>query len=276
MNRNRGLILVVLAAVLGLSGADRAWAHGKHYPRTTRVDQVRRHGDSKMAKRVAGHVVQEAVLRYEIEDIVTDADRDFAKAQVYEFLKRQLGNPAGIAAQYISTGYGHFEKAYTDEAAAALTGAELPDKSTARLVLPKEISDYLKHEVDSLGADFCGTKKEEGSKAGGTGSTGSGSGSANAAGDGTGDEEGSTLWGVACEYLYQFIAEAAKKAIARIGFTVSEHWDIENRDVRAMIYARRHPLEAGTLASPRIATPVKKVDAPATKGKGTLPGRIGR
>lgn len=155
MNGNRkwffsvatGLICLLVGAVMAPPLA----AHGTHRPRATRVDQVRRHGDAKMTKRVAGHVTKEAILRYQLEGAVSDADKERAKDEMYTFLKWKLGGPAAIAAQYISSGYEHFEKAYTDEAAAMLLGVISFANQQPELVMPKWMQTYLKGKAGESG-----------------------------------------------------------------------------------------------------------------------------
>ena len=142
MKRLEGCIGVVTIAVIwllvgGVSATQIAEAHGKHRPRATRADQVRRHGDAKMAKRVARHTVNEAVIRYKLDEIgVPEAEIERAKDEMYVFLKWKLGGPAAIAGQYISAGYDHFEKGYTDEAAAIALGIVGFASKEPELVMP--------------------------------------------------------------------------------------------------------------------------------------------
>lgn len=145
------LAVVGLSCLLGLCLPPPVAAHGKHRSQATRVDQVRRHGDAKMTKRVAGHVVKEAILRYELKDAVSKEDVARAKKEMYNFLKWKLGGPAAIAGQYISTGYGHFEKAYTDEAGGILLGVIRFDKVQPELVMPKWMQDELKKQAGESG-----------------------------------------------------------------------------------------------------------------------------
>lgn len=145
------LAVTGLSCLLGLSLPAPVAAHGKHRPQSTRADQVRRHGDAKMTKRVANHTVKEAILRYELKDLVSDQEVDRAKGEMYNFLKWKLGGPSAIAGQYVSSGYNHFEKAYTDEAAAMLLGVISFANKEPELVMPEWMQTYLKVQAGASG-----------------------------------------------------------------------------------------------------------------------------
>lgn len=78
-------------------------------------------------------------------------DIERAQKDLYEFLKWKLGNPAAIAAQFITAGYQHFDRAYSDEAAAALLGTDLPsEQNGAQMTLSPGFTLHLKLRVDQL------------------------------------------------------------------------------------------------------------------------------
>lgn len=82
-----------------------------------------------MTKSVAGHAVNYAIERYALSDLVTAADHERATEEMVGYLKWKLGNPSAVAAQFVSAGYQHFDRAYVDKAGAALLGFELPKEN---------------------------------------------------------------------------------------------------------------------------------------------------
>jgi hypothetical protein len=100
-------------------------------------------GDSKTSKSIAKKVVNHAIKQYDLGDLTDDTTQKAARKEVYEFLKWKLGNPSAICAQYVTAGQKHFNKAYADEAAAALVGFNLPNEKAGRATfqLPPEIVD---------------------------------------------------------------------------------------------------------------------------------------
>jgi hypothetical protein len=83
-------------------------------------------GDTKTLHKIVEHTTAYAVEHYKMTDLVTKKDVERANDEMYAFLKWKMGSPTAAAAQYTTAGYSHFEKAYGDEAAAALLGFELP------------------------------------------------------------------------------------------------------------------------------------------------------
>jgi hypothetical protein len=83
-------------------------------------------GDTKTLHKIVEHTTAYAVEHYKITDLVTKKDVERANDEMYAFLKWKMGSPTAAAAQYTTAGYSHFEKAYGDEATAALLGFELP------------------------------------------------------------------------------------------------------------------------------------------------------
>jgi hypothetical protein len=95
------------------------------------MESLAKHGDARMGMSAAGHAALYAIQRFHLEDFkVSQADIDRAQKEVYEFLKWKLGSATAVAAQFVSAGYQHFDRAYSDEAAAALLGAILPADPT--------------------------------------------------------------------------------------------------------------------------------------------------
>jgi hypothetical protein len=95
-------------------------------------------GDTKTMKKIVAHTVSYALDRYNLKGKVTKADIERARDELYEFLQWKLGNPTAVAAQYATAGYAHFDKAYSDEAGAALLGFELPKEKggQAEFIIP--------------------------------------------------------------------------------------------------------------------------------------------
>ncbi len=226
--KNNPKVLLTAAAVLlcylvGVSLNELAEAHGKHRPRATRVDQVRRHGDAKMTKRIAGHTIKEAILRYKLEEIVAQEDIERGKKEMYNFLKWKLGGPGAVAGQYVSSGYDHFEKAYTDEAGGILLGVISFANKEPELVMPKWMQDYLKVQAGATGPAIAkyleseGVPKELAAKIG------------------------------------QKVAEALVAGVERnVAAFMPKSYDIDNRLVRAAIRAKKAPGMASKKAMPLV------------------------
>ncbi len=134
-----GLLCFLFTAIVSVP----AEAHGKHPGRAQRVKSCTTKGDARMTLSVAGHTTDYAVHRFKIQDLVTKADIKRAQDAMYEFLKWKLGNPTAVCVQYISTGYGHFAKAYSDEAGAALLVFKLPKEKGghSQFYLPPQLVD---------------------------------------------------------------------------------------------------------------------------------------
>ena len=142
MNRKLAVAIGQTLAMLTMAVIITTSAEAKEHPRSTRVDQVRRHGDAKMSKRVAHHTVERAIERFSLK--VSEAEVVRADAEMYRFLKWKLGAPTAIAAQYISTGYRHFGNGYSDEAAGVLLGIVSFADVEPELVMPPWMQSYLK------------------------------------------------------------------------------------------------------------------------------------
>ena len=202
----------------------------KEYPRCTqdhagrsyRTQRLVKDGDSEVLRSIAGHTVLYARERYGIADITTDEDYRRARTEMYHFLSWKLGNPALVAAQWVSAGYQHFDH-HSDEAAAALLGMELPGPGpTVRL--PKELTAWLKAQVDSLqrngeGENVCASMSD------------------------------SSFVGLGCEILLPFVQEAIERSIDRIGISSAaligrNHFDVTDPEIELAIHVRRNPAPA--------------------------------
>ena len=130
--------LLTLGLIVG--AAPDASAHGKHPGRALRVKQCLR-GDSRTTRSVAGHTTAFAIERFKIGDLVANGDVERAQREMYDLLKWKLGNPTAVCVTYVAHGYRHFERAYSDEAAAALLGFDLPNERGGRasFQLPPEL-----------------------------------------------------------------------------------------------------------------------------------------
>jgi hypothetical protein len=78
----------------------------------------------------------------ELADLVDETAIKKARKETYAFLKWKLGNPSAICGQYASAGQKHFNKAYSDEAAAALLGFDLPNEKDRRATFQARQGSY--------------------------------------------------------------------------------------------------------------------------------------
>ena len=122
-------------------------ASAQNKNRLERTQQCLQEGDSEMTSRIAKWVVSHGVEKQNLTAWTTDEHRARARSEVYEFLKWKLGGPSAVCAQYISTGEGHFERAYGDEGAAALAGLDLPDGKGNKFAIPKNIAHKWTEEA---------------------------------------------------------------------------------------------------------------------------------
>jgi hypothetical protein len=198
-----------------------------------RVDKLRpgKWGDTRVTESVAGHAVIYAKQRYAIADIVSDADYERASKEMYDYLSWRYGNPAAVAAQWISAGYQHFDS-FAAEAAAALMGMDLPGPGEV-IRLPKEVSTWLKAQVDSMRKDPNYTPCIEVKQAGAA---------PNAE---VSSDPVVILVGAGCDVLIRLAADAAKQAIERIGISAAvfdaRRFNISDSSAEFMILLKRNP-----------------------------------
>lgn len=134
--------LLALAAPVVRAG-DGPDCDQKHPGRQNRVEDSVKKGDAEIAKKVASHVVKYAIQRYELASLITDEDKDHAKNRIYSFLKWKLGSPSAVCGQWVSSGYGHFDKAYSDEAGALLLGIFKFEDKDPEILFPEWLQATL-------------------------------------------------------------------------------------------------------------------------------------
>jgi hypothetical protein len=122
-----------------------------HPNRQNRLEDSVKKGDSEIAKKVAKHVVKYSIQRFALEGMFTDAEYDNAKERMYSFLKWKLGSPSAICGQWVSSGYGHFDKAYSDEAGALLIGIFRFEDKDPEIQVPAWLQKTLVAEAGSTG-----------------------------------------------------------------------------------------------------------------------------
>lgn len=120
-------------------------AHGNHPKRGKRLGQCGQ--ASKQTERIARHTVGFAVERYQVDDLVSQEEFESASRSMDYFLRWKLGGAVPVCAQYVSTGYGHFERAYSDEGGAMLLGVLHFSRQDPELVVPDWMIKYIKAYV---------------------------------------------------------------------------------------------------------------------------------
>lgn len=186
-----------------------------------RRESLLKRGDSRMTFSAAGHATKFAVERFRLQDLVTEADIERVSKQMYDFLVWKLGSPTAAASQWLTAGYQHFDKGYSDEAAGMLLGVIDFQKKDPELKLPKWMQDYIKAKVAE-----------------------SGEGIATAL----------TAYGVP-EPLAKLLGGLAEKELAKIadrntvGVFMPKSFDVDNRLVDAAIAARRSASRSGSPAA---------------------------
>ena len=188
--------------------------------------------DTETTQLIAKHVTNYAINRYGIKDIVSEADIERARKELYDFLSLKYGNPTLVQAQWLTAGYQHFDP-FVREAGAALIGTELAGPGDV-IRLPKEVSTWLKAQADSikkdpnynpcLGLQESTTEESQ-------------------------QDLGVMLVQAGCNYLMQLAAEAADKAIERIGISAQalsgrKVKRFSDSDVEFMIQLKRNPTQA--------------------------------
>lgn len=157
MERTHGTITTLLATLVLAVAAPHARAvelpncKQDHPGRQNRVEDSVKKGDSEISKKVAKHVVKYAIQRFQLDGLVTEAEIDNAKSRMYSFLKWKLGSPSAICGQWVSSGYGHFDKAYSDEAGALLVGIFQFEDKEPELKVPTWLQKTLVAEAGSTG-----------------------------------------------------------------------------------------------------------------------------
>ncbi len=124
-------VLILLPAFLGAQSFPKVKAPkvpkvGSPVKSAERAMGAALEGDTETLRKIVRHTTSHAIERYNLKGMVTEADIARAHDELYAFLKWKLGSPSAAAAQYATAGYEHFDRAYSDEAGAALLGFELP------------------------------------------------------------------------------------------------------------------------------------------------------
>jgi hypothetical protein len=212
-----------------------------HAGRSYRVQRLAKDGDAKVLTSIAGHVVIYAKERYSIQDIVSATDYQRAQKEMYDFLSWKLGNPSLVTAQWVSAGYQHFDS-HADEAAAALLGMELPGPG-AQAFLPKELTAWIKAQVDSAGGEFCPALATAMMQTTGVAPE---SAPADAGALPPGSQDGNAFVGAACDRLVPLATEAIKKMYDRIGISQAallgnNKYDVKDHEIELMVYLKRNP-----------------------------------
>lgn len=115
-------------------------------------------GDTKVVRKIVNGTIKHAKEKYKLASpVVNDADTKGTEKEMYDFLNWKIGSPSAVCGQYITAGQKHFNRGYSDEAAASLLGMELPGSGQAKFKLPKRISDQLKAQIKSCADQVAGT-----------------------------------------------------------------------------------------------------------------------
>ena len=142
---NVGLACLLLVAI----GPTPAEAHGSHPGRATRVRECTQSSSAqtgRIAKHVAGYARD---VRWRLNDFVTQADNQRVTVELFRLLRWKLGGAVAVCAQYVSTGYSHFEKSYADEAAALYLGVISFSRQQPEIVVPTWMLDILKWQLET-------------------------------------------------------------------------------------------------------------------------------
>jgi hypothetical protein len=159
--------------------------------------------------------VKHALKRFDIADLVDEKKTKKARKEVYEFLKWKLGSPTAICAQYITAGQKHFNKGYSDEAAAALLGTQLPGDNSVEMKLPTAFTKVLQGAVDVHGAGASAFLLTYG------------------------------IPPMVSDLIIGKLTGAANKSIGRLGFNMPKKWDVDNKLVKAIIDSKRKAIAEG-------------------------------
>jgi hypothetical protein len=216
-----------------------AFANGglAHAGKVERAAKCATKGDAKVSKSIAKKMVKHAIKKYEIADLVDDQTTKGAKKEVYAFLKWKLGNPSAICAQYVTAGQKHFNKAYGDEAAAALLGFNLPNEKAGRATfqLPPELVDFwmMTEKLQNAGKAYV------------------------------------------LQYYYRIPAfltkrildeqtELTGKVLKKVGFNIPKKYDFPNETVLVAIEAKRNPEQARAKFQ-KVVDEAAKQEGPSAK-----------
>ena len=240
-------LLATLVLSLGATSAragDLPNCKQDHPGRQNRVEDSIKKGDAEIAKKVAKHCVKYAIQRFGLEGLVSDAEIDHAKDRMYSFLKWKLGSPSAVCGQWVSSGYGHFDRAYSDEAGALALGIfEFTDKEP-ELKVPAWLQKSLVAKAGSSGPAIASLLASYG------------------------------VPEVIAMPIGNKIAAELAKATERntVGYYLPKDFDFDNRLLNAAVAARIAYEKERKAAPSRLPEKGPKGDATPPKGKGTEAG----
>jgi hypothetical protein len=210
-------------------------------------------GDTKVVRKIVSNTIKHAKERYKLAPpVVDDADTKRAENEMYDFLNWKIGSPSAVCGQYITAGQHHFNNGYSDEAAAALVGMELPGApGKAQFRLPKYISDQLKAQIKACTEEAKNPQQQREAK----------SSQQQTSPQQAGTEKRAQQFGDACKKQMSQLAQklekeygipkelvnkrideisnASLKGVDRVGFNMPKSWDVENSLVETLIANRR-------------------------------------
>jgi hypothetical protein len=175
-------------------------------------------GDTKVVREISRRTVKYAKSKWKIGDLVTDQDTKRAESEMYEFFKWKLGNPTTVCGQYITAGYDHFNKAYGDEAAAALLGFNLPNERAghSEFFLPAAVVDVYNQVEKKVAVPIMAKYIE-------------------------------AQFGIPAfisEMVLKRLADEEAKVLKRMGINIPKKYDFPNSLVQLTVDAKRDPQKA--------------------------------
>lgn len=205
-------------------------------------------GDTKVVREISQRTVKYAKNKWKIGDLVTDQDSKRAESEMYEFFKWKLGNPTTVCGQYVTAGYDHFNKAYGDEAAAALLGFDLPNEKAghSELWLPPAVVDVYTAVEKKVAIPIAAKYIEA--------QTG--------------------IPAFVSEMVLKRVAEEEGKVLKRMGINIPKKYDFPNGMVQLTIDAKRNPQKAKASIQRAVNEGAKKETArPVAERKPVSPSR---
>jgi hypothetical protein len=199
-------------------------------------------GDTKVVREISQRTVKYAKNKWKIGDLVSDQDTKRAESEMYEFFKWKLGNPTTVCGQYVTAGYDHFNKAYGDEAAAALLGFDLPNEKAghSEFFLPPAVVDVYTAVEKKVAVPMAAKALE-------------------------------AAYGIPAfisEMVLKRVADEEGKVLKRMGINIPKKYDFPNSLVQLTIDAKRDPNKAKLKMQ-------RAINEAAKKG-GVRPAAIGR
>lgn len=211
-------------------------------------------GDTKVVRKIVSNTIKHAKERFKLTGgLVNDTDTKRAQKEMYDFLNWKIGSPSAVCGQYITAGQKHFNKGYSDEAAAALLGMELPGAGRAEYGMSKKTSEELKARIKDCAKQVMAQEP-----------AGQAPASQTSAGKSPKDKvTAQAMEGLSagCKQVVQQLAQkleqdysippeltqqavqkvaaAAANQAPRVSFNMPKSWDVENSAVQRLIAERR-------------------------------------